>query len=508
MAQREIAAPKSINHWLALIILAFAQFMLTVDITIVNIALPSIQQAFTLTNVTLQWVVTAYVVPFGGFLLLGGRSADLFGRRRTFLGGLAVFTLASLGCGLASSGGVLIVCRAIQGLAGAFMAPTALSLVLVTYTEGQERNIALAVWSAVGAAGGSLGVVLGGVFTQYLGWRWNFCVNVPIGLLVFLATVRWIEASEPAADRRRLDVLGAVLATGGLMAIVYALAQVPASGWGDLRTIMALVIGVVALSLFGINEAKARHPLMPLSIFRLRNVLAANILMIFNTASSFSALFFATLYVQNILGYSPLLTGVDFLLFGVTAGLASTIVPRLSKKTGLKPLLIGAPLLMAAGLLLESTIPADGSYWGNMAPGMLLLFFGIGVMTVSITIVGTSGVTEHESGLISGLLSTFQQVGTALGLAVITAVAASSTNQYVQQLHVQRAPSREVVAAATVYGFHHGYLVGAGLALAIALLATFLIRARPAKTTPSRSKLVPVKENSTDPGEQMKVIRK
>ncbi|HET8840099.1 MAG TPA: MFS transporter, partial [Ktedonobacteraceae bacterium] len=203
MAQKELATPRFVNHWLALIILAFAQFMLTVDITIVNIALPSIQQAFTLSNVTLQWIVTAYVVPFGGFLLLGGRSADLFGRRRTFLAGLAIFTLASLGCGLATSGLTLIICRAIQGLAGAFMAPTALSLVLVTYSQGSERHIALGLLSAVGAAGGSLGVVLGGLFTQYLGWRWNFWINAPIGLLVFLAALRLIEPHEPTTPGRR-----------------------------------------------------------------------------------------------------------------------------------------------------------------------------------------------------------------------------------------------------------------------------------------------------------------
>ncbi|HET8842027.1 MAG TPA: MFS transporter [Ktedonobacteraceae bacterium] len=482
MAQKELATPRSVNHWLALIILASTQFMLIVDVTIVNIALPSIQQAFTLSNVTLQWIVTAYVLTFGGFLLLGGRSADLFGRRRTFLAGLAVFTLASLGCGLATSGLTLIICRAIQGLAGAYMAPTALSLVLVTYSQGSERHIALAVWGAVGAAGGSLGVVLGGLFTQYLGWRWNFWINAPIGLLVFLAALRLIEPHEPTTPGRRLDVPGAILVTGGLMAIVYALAQVPDAGWLHPLPLTAFAIGLAALSLFIWNEARARHPLMPLSLFRLPNVLAANTLMFFNTASSFSALFFATLYVQDILGYSPLLTGVDFLLFGVTAGLSSTLVPRLVKKVGAKPLLITGPLLMAGGLLLESTLPVSGSYWGNMAPGMLLLFFGIGLLTVSITITATSGVPEHQSGLVSGLLSTFQQVGTALGLAVITAVAASSTARDLQQQHLLSTTGREEVAAATVSGFHQGYLIGAGLALLVALLATLLIRTKSAKT--------------------------
>lgn len=484
MAQREIATTKPANHWFVLILLAFAQFMLTVDITIVNIALPSIQQAFALTNVTLQWIVTAYVLPFGGFLLLGGRSADLFGRRRTFLSGLIVFTLASLGSGLASSGVMIIIARAIQGLAGAYMAPTALSIVLVTYTEGHERNTALAVLSAVGAAGGTIGVVLGGLFTQYLGWRWNFFINVPIGLLVFLATIRFVDTYEPKSDHRRLDFIGAVLVTGGLMTLVYALVQAPDYGWGDLRTIAAFLISFAALAAFILNETKANHPLMPLNIFHISNVLAANTLMLLNTASSFSALFFATLYVQNILGYTPVLTGVDFLIFGVAAGLASTIVPRLIRRIGYKPLLMVGPLLMATGLFLESYIPVQGSYWGNMAPGMLFLFFGIGTTTVSITIAATSGVAEQESGLVSGLLATFQQIGTALGLAVITAVAASSTMRYLKNIHSQHAPDREVVATATVYGFHNGYLIGASLALAIALLATFIIRTRTAKINP------------------------
>ncbi|HEY1351984.1 MAG TPA: MFS transporter [Ktedonobacteraceae bacterium] len=476
MVQGEVATTRSFNHWLVLIILACAQFMLTVDITIVNIALPSIQQAFSLSNVTLQWIVTAYIVPFGGFLLLGGRSADLFGRRRTFLGGLAVFTLASLGSGLAPSGLLIVVFRALQGLAGAYMAPTALSLVLVTYAEGNERNIALGVLSAVGAAGGSLGVVLGGLFTQYLGWRWNFFINVPIGLLVFLATLACIHTREQPATRRRLDLWGAVLVTGGLMAIVYALVQAPGSGWNAPDTIGAFLLGCLALLAFVFNETRAAQPLMQLKVFRIQNVLAANALMLLNTASTYAALFFATLYIQNILGYTPILTGLDFLPFGLICALGATIVPRLSKKVGYKAILIVAPLLMVVGLFLESTIPVQGSYWANMAPGMFILFFGLGATTVSITIAGTSGVPEQEAGLVSGLLTTFQQIGTALGLAAITAVAALSTAQYLQGHSLSPASGREAVASATVYGFHNGYLIAAGLALAITLAGAVIIR--------------------------------
>lgn len=486
MAQKDITASRPGNRWLILILLALAQFILTVDITVVNIALPSIQQAFSLNNVTLQWIVTAYVVPFGGFLLLGGRCADYFGRRRLFLTGLAVFTLASLGSGLATSGTFLIFSRALQGLAAAFMTPTALSLVLVNYTEGHQRNTALSVWSAVGAAGGSLGVVLGGVFTQYLGWQWNFFANVPIGLLVWILACFFIDADRPNAHQRQLDVPGAVLGTLGLMALVYTLVQAPQIGWQSPGTLLPAAIGLLLLLAFLFNEARAASPLMPLRIFRLHNVLVANLLMFLNTASTYASLFFATLYVQNILGYSPLLTGLDFLPFGIVCAAAATLTSSLSKKVGYKILLIIAPLVMVLGSFLVSWLPVQGSYWANMAPGMLILFVGLGITSVSITIAGTSGVAEQESGLVSGLLSTFQQVGTALGLAVLTAAAAWSTQQALQQEPVH---TPQQVAAATVYGFHIGYLIEAGLALLIAIGALLFIRSqtsRPETDTTAR----------------------
>lgn len=479
MAQKGIVPARSVNHWLILILLASAQFMLTVDITVVNIALPSIQHAFSLNNVTLQWIITAYVVPFGGFLLLGGRCADFFGRRRIFLSGLAIFTLASLGSGLATSGIFLILSRAIQGLAAAFMTPSALSLVLVTYTEGHERNTALSILSAVGAAGGSLGVVLGGVFTQYLGWQWNFFANVPIGLLVWLLAIFFIDADRPDAHQRRLDVPGAILVTLGLMALVYALVQAPQLGWQSPGTLLPAVLGLLLLLAFLFNEARVASPLMPLRIFRLHNVLAANLLMFLNTASTYAALFFATLYVQNILGYSPLLTGLDFLPFGIVCAAAATLTSSLSKKVSYRLLLILAPLVMALGSFLVSWLPVQGSYWLNIAPGMLILFVGLGITAVSITIAGTSGVAEQESGLVSGLLSTFQQVGTALGLAVLTAVATWSSQQALQQAPVH---DPQQIVAATVYGFHIGYLIEAGLALLISISALVFIRSQTSRS--------------------------
>lgn len=479
MAQKDIATVRPGNRWLILILLASAQFMLTIDITVVNIALPSIQQAFSLNNMTLQWIVTAYVVPFGGFLLLGGRCADFFGRRRIFLSGLAVFTFASLASGLATSGTFLILARVLQGLAAAFMTPTALSLVLITFTEGHGRNTALSVLSAVGAAGGSLGVVLGGVFTQYLGWQWNFFANVPIGLLVWILARIFIGADQPDSHHRQLDVPGAILATLGLMALVYALVQAPQVGLLSLGTLLPAALGLLLLLTFLLNEARATSPLMPLRIFRLRNVLAANLLMFLNTASTYATLFFATLYVQNILGYSPLLTGLDFLPFGIVCAAAATLTSSLSKKVSYKLLLILAPLVMVLGSFLVSWLPVQGSYWANIAPGMLILFVGLGITMVSITIAGTSGVAEQESGLVSGLLSTFQQIGTALGLAILTAVAAWSTRQVLQQEPIH---GQEQIAAATVYGFHIGYLIEAGLALLIAIGALVFIRSQTSRS--------------------------
>ncbi len=384
--QKDIATARPINRWLVLVLLGAAQFMLTVDITIVNIALPSIQQAFSLNNVTLQWILTVYVVPFEGFLLLGGRCADFFGRR-VFLCGLFVFTLASLGTGLATSGSLLILARA----------------------------------------------------------------------------------------ERHLDIPGAVLGTLGLIALVYSLAQAPQIGWQNPGTVLPAVFGLLLLLAFLFNEARTASPLMPLRIFRLRNVMAANLLMLLNTASTYASLFFATLYVQSILGYSPLLTGLDFLPFGFVCAAAATSTSSLSKRFGYKILLIVAPLIMAIGDFMMSWLPVQGSYWANLAPGMLIVFVGLGITTVSITIAGTSEVAEQESGLVSGLLSTFQQVGTALGLGVITALAAWSTQQELAQ---NSAHGSQQIAAATVYGFHVGFLIEVGLSLLISIGALFFIRSR------------------------------
>ncbi len=485
MATAKAPAKKATNHWLILILLALAQFMVVLDISIVNVALPAIQKAFTMTNTSLQWIVTAYTLTFGGFLLLGGRSADLFGRRKTFLIGVVVFTLASLGDGLSQSGTMLIFLRGIQGLAGAFMSPAALSIVLVTYREGHERNVALSVWGAVAAGGAAVGVLLGGIFTQYLGWRWNFFINVPIGIGVVVTALRILDRHDSTLEHNDLDAPGAVLVTGGLISLVYGLVKAPVSGWTSTSSLIFFGIAIVALVGFVINESRSKHPLVPLHIFRIRNLSGADALMFCMSAGLFSIFFFTTLYLQEILGYDPVKTGVSFLLMPVIIALVAPNVPRLIQKIGYKPILMVSPLLVSGGLFWLSHIPVNGNFWGNVAPGLILMALGMGFTFVSATIAATSGVPGHESGLASGLLNTSQQVGGALGLAVLTGIATSGTTKYLKNLHLHAAPTHAILNTASVHGFHTGYLVGSTFGIAGALIATFVIRQQKGKTDPS-----------------------
>jgi EmrB/QacA subfamily drug resistance transporter len=476
-------AKKKTNHWLILILVALAQFMVVLDVSIVNVALPSIQRAFDMTQTNLQWIVTAYTLTFGGFLLLGGRAADLFGRRKVFLAGVAAFTLASLAGGLSQSGGMLIIFRGIQGLAGAFMSPAALSIILVTYKEGHERNVALAAWGAVASGGAAVGVLLGGILTQYLDWRWNFFVNVPVGIFVVLYSLRVLDKHESESEHSNLDLPGAILGTGGLMMLVYALVKAPALGWTDGTTLTYFAISFISLALFIWNENRVKYPLMPLHLFRIRNLTGADSLMLFMTAGMFSIFFFTTLYLQQVLGYSPVKTGVSFLVVPIVIGIVATNVPRVIQKVGYKPILMIAPLFVSAGLFLLSRIPVDGTFWGNVAPGMIVMAMGMGATFVSVTIAATSGVPADESGVASGLLNTSQQVGGAIGLAVLTGIATSASSQYIQDLALHAAPTQHQIAAATVHGFHKGYLVGSTFGIAASLIATFVIQQKKVKAS-------------------------
>lgn len=467
---------KQTNHWLILVLVALAQFMVVLDVSIVNVALKSIKSSFGMSITSLQWVVTAYTLTFGGFLLLGGRAADLYGRRKVFLLGTAAFTLISLADGLSNSGGMLIVFRALQGLAAAFMSPAALSIVLVTYKEGNERNVALSVWGAVAAGGAAVGVLLGGIFTQYLGWRWNFFINVPVGIAVIIASLLLLDRHESEATDNNLDLPGAILVTGGLMGFVYALVKAPTLGWTSTTSLISFGLSIAALVAFVINESRAKHPLMPLRIFRIRNLSGANVLQLFMAAGMFSIFFFSTLYLQSILGYSAIKTGVSFLILPIIIAIAATNVPRLVKRIGYRPILIVAPLIVSSGLFWLSFIPVHGSYWVNLAPGMALLALGMGATFVSVTIAATSGVAPHEAGLASGLLNTSQQIGGSLGLAVLTGLATSATARYMTNLHLTSLPSNQILAAATVHGFHIGFLVASTFGVFASLIAIFVIR--------------------------------
>ncbi len=465
---------KAKNHWWILIVLALAQFMVVLDVSIVNVAIPAIQRAFHMTQSNLQWIVTAYTLAFGGFLLLGGRAADLFGRRRLFMIGTAVFGIASLIDGLAPTGGILIALRAAQGLAAALMSPAALSIVLVTYREGHERNTALAVWGAVASGGAAAGVLLGGIITQYLGWRWNFFINVPVAAMVIFATWRLVPPHESEETHNELDLPGAVSITASLMLLVYGLVKAPTSGWTSQSTLTFLGGSILLMAFFIWNELRAKHPLVPFRIFRIRNVVAANMVQMPIVAGMFSTFFFVSLYTQTVLGFSPVKTGLSFLAVPFAIAISATNVPRLVKKIGFKPILMVSPLITAGALFWLSHIRVQGNYWHDLFPGLVLLGLGMGGNFIAITIAATSGVHGKESGLASGILNTSQQIGGAIGLAILTGLSTSAAARYLQNLH--SAPTRLAGLSAEVHGFHVAFYVATGFMIAASILATLLLK--------------------------------
>ncbi len=451
-------------------ILALAQFMVVLDASIVNVALPAIMKALNFSPDNLQWIVTAYTLAFGGFLLFGGRAADLFGRRRIFLIGLVVFTLASMFVGAAQNEVMMIVGRAIQGLAAAFMSPAALSIILTEFREGADRNRALGVWSAVAAGGAAAGLLLGGFLTQYLGWRWDFFINVPVGIILAILAVKFVPQHKSTVDHNDLDLPGAVLVTGGLMTLVFAITKAPTWGWDSPTTILSLIGAVVLLVAFVFNESRSKHPLMPLSIFKIRNLSGANLAQLPVTAAMFSMFFFISLYAQEILGYGPLETGLAFLPFTVVIALVSTNISRFFGKIGYKPFMVAGPLIIAGALFFLSNITVEGQYFTQILPGIALLAFGASMCFVSISVAATSGVPQHESGLASGLLNTAQQIGGALGLAILSGIAATTTTNILAETASTSAKQ------AVVDGYSAALLVGACFAIAASLIAVFVIR--------------------------------
>ena len=458
---------------MALAILAIGQFMVVLDATIVNVALPAIQKALGFSNAAqLQWIVTAYALAFGGFLLLGGRLADLFGRRRIFLAGVGLFAVASLAGGLAQNPTMLIMFRTIQGLGGALLAPAALSLVLNIFKEGHERNRALGVWSMVAGGGGAVGLLLGGILTQYVNWRWIFFINVPIAVGVMIAAMRYLPEAATRL-RERVDYAGAVTVTASLMGLVYALAEAAQKGWGAGITIGSFILSAVLMAAFIVNEKMVKHPLINLSIFTRRNVTGGTLLGLLMPAALFGMFFYLSIYLQQILQFTPTKTGLADVPFTIILiFIAGALSPRIAKLNP-KPILVIAPLVMGAGLLYFARLPLHANYWTDILPGIALMAAGMAAFFVTNTVVATSGSSHQESGLISGLLNTGQQIGGAIGLAVLSVVSTAVTKRDIAKAHGQAS----ALPAAMVHGFQRGFVVAALFGIVASLIALAVLKA-------------------------------
>jgi EmrB/QacA subfamily drug resistance transporter len=450
-----------------LVLLCAAQFMVILDITVVNVALPSIQADLDIATQDLQWLVTAYTLAFGGLLLLGGRGADLFGRRRVFLAGLAVFSAASLGAALAPTAAALLVARVGQGVGAAMLSPAALSMITTLFAEGRERQRALAAWAAVAASAGAFGVLAGGALTETLSWQAIFLINVPVGIAVWVAAWRVLPAAPPETDRR-LDVAGALVATGSLVALIYGLVEAPSAGWGSGQTLGLLAAGTAGLGAFVIVEQRVREPLVALAVFRRRPTAAALVLMIAGMGTVMSAFFFCSLYLQDILGHSALRTGLEFLPGAVLLVLSAHAGGRLVSRVGPKPVLATGMTLGGLGALLLSGVSADGTYISDVLPGLLVLDLGIGLSASGIFITAMSGVGHDEAGMVSGLVTTSHELGIALVLPVLSTIAASQIGADMTTAGVD--PSLVTM------GFGDAFRAAAAIAFGAALLALVALR--------------------------------
>jgi EmrB/QacA subfamily drug resistance transporter len=467
----ERSARSASNPWLVLVIACLAQFMVVLDATVVNIALPSVQRGLHFSVADLQWVVNGYTLIFGGFLLLGGRAADLIGRKRLFVAGVILFSAASLLNGLAQSSGMLIAGRALQGLGGALVSPAALSIVTTTFSDGEQRTKALGVWSAIAASGAAVGLLVGGVLTDVASWRWVFFVNVPVGIVTVALALRHIVESRIDVAHRSYDVAGAVAVTGGLVVLVYAIVKAQAWGWGSGRTLGLGAVAIALLAAFLAIERRSQAPLMRLSIFRIRSLAVADTALLLVASAMFGMFYFASLYVQEVLGYSPLRAGLAFLPVSAGIMIGAGVAQQLIKRLGVRNVAIGGIALATAGMLVLTRLPVHGSYAGDLLVGLLPMSVGMGLTFVPITLLGTSGVKGEDSGLASGLFNTAQQVGGSLGLAILSSLAASQTGGL---LH----GSVGGQLAARVSGYHVAFLAAAiMLAIAGALMA-FALRRR------------------------------
>jgi EmrB/QacA subfamily drug resistance transporter len=453
------------NRWKALAVLGIAYLMVVLDVAIVNVALPSIQTDLGFAPEDLQWVVSGYALTFGGFLLLGGRAGDLLGRRMIFMIGLAAFAAFSLLAGLSTSPGMLIGARLLQGAAGAILSPSVFSITSVLFKEGAERNKALGILGGIAGSGAAIGVLMGGVLTQYLGWEWIFFVNVPIGLAALALVPRYVTESRADGLTRHFDTAGAVTVTGSLMALVYGLTQSTSNGWTSAVTIGALAASAVLMAAFLRIESRSRSPLVPLGFFRRRTPTAANVIGLGLGTITFGTFFLLSLYMQQVLGFSAIQTGVAYLAIALTAVVSSGVSQALVTRVGVKPILAVGMGLLGGGLAYFTQVSVGGSYVADLLPGFLLIGVGLGFAFVPVSIAALAGVTGKDAGLASGLINTSQQIGGAIGLAILATVSTTRTENLLAQGTDQ--------ATALTSGFQIAFWVGVGLAAA-SLIATLV----------------------------------
>jgi EmrB/QacA subfamily drug resistance transporter len=456
----------NINRWRAFALLAGAFFITIVDLTIVNVSLPTIGRDLHFSETSLQWVVTAYALTFGGFMLLGGRAADLLGRRRILMAGFALFTASSLGAALSTAELSLIVARAVQGLGAAIMLPAALSIVMNMFEEGAERNKALGIWGGLGAAGATVGVIAGGLLTEYAGWEYIFYINVPIGVVALALAPRIVPESRLATTRRRFDALGATAGTGGLVLLVAAISQAPQYGWGATRTIALVLASAALLAAFLVIESRAKDPVLPLSILRLRTLAGANVAGLLLGGSFFGFIFIGTLYMQQVLHYSALQAGLAWLAASLTSIALAGVAQALVTRGGAKFVMAIGMALIGAGVLWATQAPVHGHFVGNLAGPFVVAGAGTAFAFIPISIAALAGVSWHQAGLASGLLNTSQQLGGAIGIAIASSVAASHTEA---QLH-----AGDAAPAALTGGFQSAFWVLGVIAL-LALPAIFAL---------------------------------
>ena len=478
------------RRWIALAVLVAAQFMVVLDVAIVNVALPSIQTDLHFSEQSLQWVITAYAIMFGGFLLLGGRMADLLGRRRLFIAGVALFTISSLLAGFAWSAGSLITFRATQGLGGALLAPAALSILTTTFAEGRERNVALGVWGAVSGSGAAAGVLLGGFLTSSLAWSWIFFINVPVGIALVAVSPFLLRESRAELGHRTFDFAGAFTVTSGLMLLVYAMTRATEVGWGSVETIGVLAASAALILAFVAIELRSKAPLLPMRIFRLRSLTGANVTSFLVGTALFSQFFLGTLYMQQVLHYSAMKTGVAYLPLTLTIIALAGVAQNLVTRVGVRRVLPAGLVLATAALVLLAQLPPDGKYFFDIFPAFLLSAIGLAFTFIPLTIAALMGVQESDAGVASGLFNTTQQIGGAVGLAAASTIAITFTGHYVDSHPGATALS----APALTYGFQITFYVLAGVAALAAVLSALLIEPKAAEADVVELELTPVEE--------------